>query len=305
MRRVGFATLLAVGLVTAASAQVKLELKFPEGEKRTVVETTRVAQTLTIAGMNVETRAEGASTTEVAYGARRPDGNQPITETIKHVKLRLEVPGSEVDFDSDKPAPAVGGPLDQVIESLKASKGVSYTILLSPQNKVAGVEGLDKVVQNLPPAVAESLKSEYSPEKVKQAAEQAYSVLPAEPVKKGDRWSRTEVMNLGAGQQFVLEAFYEYEGPVEKGGKTLDRIAYSVGSVKYQLEPNSPLPLQVANSDLKIDSSGGAILIDRERGAVVERTSKMRVIGPMTFDVMGMQIPGKLDVTIESTRVPK
>ena len=135
---------------------------------------------------------------------------------------------------------------------------------------------------------------------LKREANQAREVLPDKPVNKGDRWQRTVVMDIGAGQSLTFETYYNYGGTVQKDGKTYDKIESFIGGVTYSLDPNSPIPLKLLKSDLKIDSSMGTILFDQEKGQVAESSSTTRITGPMTFSVNGQELPGKVDLTLET-----
>jgi hypothetical protein len=56
----------------------------------------------------------------------------------------------------------------------------------------------------------------------------------------------------------------------------------------------------VVKSDLKIESSKGEILFDREEGVVVERSDVTRMKGTMDFKAGDQDIPGMLDLTLDS-----
>jgi hypothetical protein len=73
------------------------------------------------------------------------------------------------------------------------------------------------------------------------------------------------------------------------------------------MDPNATSPIKVSKSDLKIASSAGSILFDRDKGQVVEKSSKTQIKGDMTFDVNNMELAGKLDLTLEnkSTQLPE
>jgi hypothetical protein len=58
--------------------------------------------------------------------------------------------------------------------------------------------------------------------------------------------------------------------------------------------------LKVTKSDLKVESSAGTILFNREGGHVVSAKGKIHIKGPMTFTAAGQEIPGELDLTIET-----
>jgi hypothetical protein len=72
--------------------------------------------------------------------------------------------------------------------------------------------------------------------------------------------------------------------------------------VKLKVDPDSQLPAKVTKSDLKAESSDATILFDREAGRVVEARGKLHVKGSMTLSAMGQDIPGELDLTIETNQ---
>ena len=88
---------------------------------------------------------------------------------------------------------------------------------------------------------------------------------------------------------------------MQKDGRTLDKISATTTSVVYALDPDPNAPFTVTKSELKIASSKGELLFDREKGQFVSNTASMRIVGDMTFSIMGMELPGKLDLTMEST----
>ena len=46
------------------------------------------------------------------------------------------------------------------------------------------------------------------------------------------------------------------------------------------MDPNSPSPLKVTKSDLKVESGDGTILFDRDGGKVVSTKGKIHIKGP-------------------------
>jgi hypothetical protein len=128
------------------------------------------------------------------------------------------------------------------------------------------------------------------------------SRLPEKPVKVGDRWQRTEVMDIGSGQTLTYEVYYEYAGTVEKAGKTLDKIAILAGEVKYAVA-DGPLPFKVTSSDLKVDSSMGYLLFDRAAGLIVELNDRQKISGPLTLNINGMDLPSTVELTLESSSI--
>jgi hypothetical protein len=259
-------------------------------------------QVLTIAGMDVESSADVATSTTSVTGKPDADGTIRIRETIDAITAHLSLPGDmKVDFDSDKPDAKNDNPdLQSLIDLWRALKGASYTVVLDKDHKLTGIEGAEQLLAKAPAGLAAAIKSRVSQENLKRDVDRARKVLPDKPVNKGDRWQRTEVMDIGAGQKLTFQAYYQYAGTVEKDGKTFDKIDSFVGEVTYSLDPDSPLPLKLVKSDLKVDSSTGAVLFDREKGQVVNTTSTTRITGPITFSVNGQELPGKVDLTLDT-----
>ena len=56
----------------------------------------------------------------------------------------------------------------------------------------------------------------------------------------------------------------------------------------------------MTKSDLKVESSEGTILFDREQGCVVESRDKTQIKGSMTFSAGGMELPGQLELSIQT-----
>ena len=300
MQRRSLACLLtALCLASAAMAQVKLEWKRPEGTS-TLRTTTKTHQVLTLAGMAIETDAESASTSRLTTGKPAPDGTVRVEEKSEALSIRLSLPGVKVDYDSAKPDAKQDNPQVQaMVEGWRALSGGSFTYVLK-DGKYVAVEGVEKILEKASPAAAASLQNELNPARLVREANEELGKIPDAPVKKGDRWMRTEVKNVGGGQTLTLETFYEYQGTVEKGGKTLDKIGIYTGTVKYAQDPNVPSPLKHVSSDLKVESSIGTLLFDREAGMLVESSSTIRITGPITFEANGMPLAGKVDLTMES-----
>jgi len=116
----------------------------------------------------------------------------------------------------------------------------------------------------------------------------------------GHSWERTDKLALGNGQTFTFRKRYEYAGTEKRGDAMLDKINVKTSEVKYEMDPNSPSPLKVLKSDLKIESGDGFILFDREAGCVAVSKGKTQVKGPMTFQSGGQEIPGELDWTLDT-----
>jgi hypothetical protein len=306
LRSVLPSALVVACLAAPGMAQVKLELKHPEGSKATYKKTTKLHQVLTINGMEIPTDTDSVATTTEEVGKRTAEGKLPITETTAALKAQIDLPGGmNVTFDSANPdADKPDNPALASLQGIfKALVGTSYTVVLDKDGKVAAIEGAEKVLDkagDLDPMVLEQLKARFSAEKLKKEREQEHNVFPDILVRTGEPWERTEVMDIGGGQTFTFKKRYEYQGTTEQGGKALDKISAKNTDVTYAMEANAANPAKVNKSDLKIASSDGEILFDRQAGKVVKRQTKTRITGDMTLEINGMEFPTKLDLTIET-----
>jgi len=179
---------------------------------------------------------------------------------------------------------------------------MSYTVVLDEQNKVKAVEGTESLLEKadkLSDMAKQSVRSRLNPQHLKEQFEERHANLPDVLARAGEPWERTEKVDLG-GQTLTFHKKYEYAGTDKLGGKTLDKINVKTLDVKYAMDPNSASPLKVTKSDLKVESGDGTILFDRDAGAAVSTKGKIRIKGSMTFDAGGQELPGELDLTIET-----
>jgi hypothetical protein len=305
MRRAALVLALLALTVSAANAQVELKPRLLEG-KSTARQNVRFQQMLTLAGMDIPTKADVTMTMTTGIGPRAADGTVRMAQTMDRMQVKLDLPGGvNLEFDTEKPTPTSPlAELQPMVEAWAAMKGATYTIVLDADNKVKAVEGLDKIGAGLSPAAQEALKGDLSAESIRRETTESLTLFPTTPVKVGDRWQRTQVLNIGNGQTLTFENYYEYQGTVQKDGKTLDKISVFAGAVTYAMTPGAGSPLTVTRSALTIDGSTGTLLFDRERGQVVESTTSSRIVGPMTFSINGMDLEGKLELAMEMATTP-
>jgi hypothetical protein len=299
---------MVAGLASPATAQVKLEYKFPEGMSATYRTTSKTHQILTIAGMNLETGAEASAVTSNTVGKRNADGTLPVGQKVESLKIQLDLPGGiNISFDSANPDAKIEAPqLAFLGEAFKTLVGLSYTVVLDEHNRVKAVEGMEKVtakLEGIDPQAANLIKGRLKVESIKRSFEMVHTNLPDILVRQGEPWERTEVMEIDGGQTLTFKKRYEYLGTVEQGGRTLDKIDVKALEVSYAMDPDADSPLRPEKSDLKIDSSDGTLLFDREAGTIVERKGKTRIKGDITFTANGQELPSQLDLTIDSATV--
>jgi hypothetical protein len=300
--RRAIACLALVGFLTpSAFAQVKLEYKFTEGSKTRAKTTIKSREVISIGGNDNETVAESDVTGTRSVEKHGPDGDLAVNQRLDSIQIHLATSGVEYDFDSNNPGAAdANSPLKIVGDILKVLAGSSYTVVVDAKGQFKSVEGTEKVLEKAKenPQVEEAIKSRFSADFMKKEFEEEYGNLPKVLAREGESWEATESHDLGAGQTLTFRRQFEYRGTIEKNGKTLDKIAVKTLEAAYTVEPDRGLPFTAGKSELKISSTQGTILFDRELGQVVERNAEDRFAGDVAFKANDMELPGKLDITL-------
>jgi hypothetical protein len=308
---VGVVAAVGVGLLTMAAApsaraQVKLEYKFPEGKTLTYKSTVKMNQVMTLGGMEIPTEAEETVVASQSHGKRAGDSTLPIREKVESHRTELTIPGGiQITYDTKDPNAKIDNEELKFLEDVfKLAGDITYTVVLDGKDQVKAVEGTEKLLERaekLDPKVRSTMRGELQADKLKKKFEQSHANLPDVLARPGEPWERTEILTAG-GWEFSFRKKYEYAGTEKKGDKTLDKITARVLDVKMIQEPNDDAPLQVPKSDLKVESSDGSFLFDREAGCIVEARGKLHIKGSATYKIMDQEIPGELDITFETTQ---
>ena len=72
------------------------------------------------------------------------------------------------------------------------------------------------------------------------------------------------------------------------------------GPVAQSVRAGATGPLKVKDSELKPVKSAIEVLFDKQLGQIVKVKSMVQIKGSMTFEANGMELPGKLDLTMEN-----
>jgi hypothetical protein len=298
--------IVVVGLILCcaglARGQVTLASKLIEGSKYHLELETKLSQTLTLAGQDIETSSDSRSVTRVAVGRRDAATGRIVAEhQVESLQVTIGTEGMEYRFDSANPDDRGSSPLEIVRDIHKALAKRLTRITHDAQGRVEKVESEMVILGSVPEEVRALVKDQLDPEQLKRAANDEIDQIKSEPLQPGDAWQRTTTANFGSGQIMTFKTEFTYVGPWEKDGRTLEKISSKVIEVDFGLQ-NSPLPFTVKDSKLTAPESAGTVLFDRQRGQIVESTAKMRITGGMTFVVNNADLPATLDLKIESNQ---
>ena len=287
-------------------AQVKLEFKFPEGQSLTYKTTSRTRQLLTLMGGMEKVSVLRETTLSTRFvGKCRDDSTLPIKETNQFLRAEYTVPdGIKFNLDSSDPNIRIDNPqLAFLADVFKLKNSVAYTVVLDNQRKVKAIEGTEKLkekAEQLADSIArEEFECAMDVDRLRTKFEQTLRILPDVPAHAGESWERTEQLEIN-GKTFTVRKKYEFVGTEKKGDKILEKINQRLLDVKYDTDANEKLPLKVARSGLKIQSSEGTILFDREEGHITSANQKVQFKGNMTFSGAGVDQTGEFDLTFDT-----
>ena len=153
----------------------------------------------------------------------------------------------------------------------KLESAIAYTVVLDKESKVKAIEGIEKLNEGaakLDSAIArEEFENEIGTDRLKMKFEQSIHNFPDGPTRTGEPWERTELLEIN-GKTFTVRKKYEYRGTEKKERQDPreDQFQGARGQVRPGTKGN--LPVKVVKSDLKVESSEGTILFDREEGVL-------------------------------------
>lgn len=286
------------------SAAETLQVKYVPNSRERFQTEQKTEQVLTIAGQKVETKSSTFQVSEQSIGAAAADGSLEVVEKLVVLQSEVKFPGGlAINFDSaNADKPAENPLLEPLVRVLRVVSQTPITFVIDGDRKPKEVK--------FPPTAGELVGPEYKSffdaDRRKKAFSQALGYLPDGPANVGDKWERTIETDLGSSQLLTVVQEYEMKEPVEKDGRRLHRIVSRAKTVTYSMDPNSPSPLKVSQSDLKPTASEGEILFDAVRGLAESKKSKVRIEGTLTLVFNGNDLPGTLDLTISdnTTRQP-
>ena len=124
--------LAAAGWAVPAQAQVRLEAKHTEGTKQVLHTNMKVKQTLTLAGMNIDTDSDRFVISSTQVGKKDADGKLRVDVKTDKLSVNLKLPGGiTMTFDSDDPNRKADNPmLEPFLELMRAAVNVRTTTLL-------------------------------------------------------------------------------------------------------------------------------------------------------------------------------
>jgi hypothetical protein len=292
-----------VGLIAPAFGQesgTKLQWKFEKGKTFYQEMKTTTDQTMKVMGSDIKQKQEQTfifSWTPV----EEKDGNWDIKQKIEAVKMRIEIGGQPIEYDSTKE----GQTSTALSDFFKQLVGSEFTLTVNKDFKVTAIKGREEFLKKLTganPQMESLLKQILSEEALKQMADPTFAAIPNAVKKVGESWEKTSTLDMGPIGKYENAYKYTYKGPDKD--KKLDKIEVET-TLKYT--PPAPtavgggLPFKIVSATLASKNAGGTIAFNAEKGRVEESNMKVDLSGDLKIEIGGQATDVKLDQTQTTT----
>jgi len=267
----GLAALAMALLPGLAPAQTTLHYKFKQGDKLPYSTVSDAVGSMTFGGADVEFKFKMSADAALSVVKVESDGSARVRVKVGRVKISLESPTANGEFDSASKEDAEGEGVNALLAKIGkqlASLDVAFTV--APDGRASDIElpkakkmkggggGLDKMFGDL-----------FTPEQLLEAFN--LPSLPKDAVSKGDTWEEKKTVGTPVGK-ISAGVKYKYEGQVDKGGKKLEKLGF-IPSLKGKVgAADAKMPFKV---NIKSSKGKGVAYFDNQAGRLVESTNEV------------------------------
>jgi hypothetical protein len=292
----------------APGDKVELKWKFEKGKPFYEEMTTKTQQDMKVMGMEVKQTQDQTFYFSWAFKEEDKDKNTVVTQKIEGVKLKIDVAGNPISFDSTNPTSTNTA----LAEFFKNLVNTEFKLTLDKDMKVIKVDGREDFLKKLTQANSSMealLKRILSDEALKQMADPTFGIAPPKPVAKGESWTRVNTLSLGPIGSYKSEYKYTYEGQDDKN-KDLAKIKIDL-TLTYQppTETGETLPFKIKAADLKCKNAKGSALFDIKKGRLEKSEQSLELEGTLDIEIGGMStkvdLKQKQDTTVTTSDQPQ
>jgi hypothetical protein len=303
VRKVRWLVALAlVSLMAPAFAQdsgTKLAWKFEKDKTFYQEMTTKTDQTMKVMGSDI--KQTQVQTFYFSWTPVKQDGdNWEVKQKIEGVKMRIEIGGTPIDYDSTKEAPTSTA----LSDFFKQLVGSEFTLTVDKNFKVIKIEGREAFLKKLTGTNQQMealLKQILSEDALKEMADPTFAAIPNKEVKKDDKWKKDSKLDMGPIGKYETTYEYTYEGP-DKDKKNKIKVETTMKYVPPDEKVASGgLPFKIKSATLASKNAGGTILFDADKGRVDESNMKVELSGELKIEIGGVDTQVKLDQTQNTT----
>jgi hypothetical protein len=273
-----------------APETVRLGMHFVKDKTFYQEQTTRTDQTLKLMGTDVVQKQEQTFYFSWTPTGQEQDGSWTLKQRVEGVKLRVDIGGNVVEYDSttgaQKGAPALA-------EFFKELVGSEFTVRVDRNKRVleADAGNLADRLGKANPQSAALLKQILTRDALRQMSESAFGPLPAKAVAAKDRWTRERTLSVGPIGTYRTAEECLYVGTIRRNGEEVHEVTVT-SSVEHAPpgdgQGEAPaLPFRVKKADLKSGKQDGGVVHYDTTGRLLDAETRLRITGSLTIEIGG------------------
>lgn len=253
--RTGIKAAVLLGAFTALAlpcAAAELKLKWQPGKRYIFESSSNSSTKLPLPGAGVM-ESNGKMTMRLNNDVKPFEGGVKVGYGFSAIKMRQEMQGIVMEFDSEDPAKG-GGLIAQILKPLV---DVKFDAVYDKKGALVEVTGLDKLQVAGQMGVGKA--------ELRAMAEQSSQFLPKKAVVPGDTWSADVKMPMGSiGGDLALTYSFKFEEIVKKDDREVARISIT-GKMNDAVKEGGEEVLKVEAKKVS-----GTMLFDIELGQPLE-----------------------------------
>lgn len=259
---------------------------------------TNTTQKMKVMGQDVTQVQEQKFYIEWTPLAPDKEGNFRVEQKIKAVKMKIDIGGNQILFDSTIPPDKQ--PKNPMTDFFNALLKQKLTFVISPNLDIKAIEGREDFIKSLSetnPAIKTLLDTIMSESALKQMAEPTWWAVP-----RGEKtWTKSSTLKLGPIGDYDTKFTFTDEGP-EGSNKEKEKVKIDA-DLKYSAPPKDRTGLPFTIKSAKLESKGGTgeAIFDRATGRIASSKLTMQLEGTLQIEVGNMATDISLNQTQTST----
>jgi len=289
-----------------APDKVNIAWKFEKDKKVYQEMVTKTTQNMKV--MNQEVNQTQEMTFFFVWDLRDEDKDKSMTlgQKIDGVKLRIEIAGNQITYDSTNPASAN----TTLAEFFKNLVGSEFKLTLDKDMKVTKVEGRDEFLKKLGQSnqmMEPLLKKVLNENALKQMADPTFGMVPGKPVGVGESWTRETKLDLGPIGSYKNTYKYTLES-VDPQGVAKIKVEMNL-NYEAPVDVGEGLPFRIKSAKLASKDSGGSITFDTNKGRLDKSDLRIKLEGDLEIEISGqtskVEIKQDQNTTISTSDSPQ
>ena len=277
-------------ITSCKSGSETVDLKFQLGKGGKYEYATNMDMTMNQMGMQAKTKMGVTYLFEVVGDSA---GWKQLSSTIQRVTMDVDGMGMNMSFDSDKPSADTAGPMGVTAKMFTAMKGGKFSFTMNEKGEVGSVSGIQEMVAKMlsgnPNAeqMLASMQQTFSEENFKQNVQQSFAIYPDKPVKVGESWKKSMVMQ---NQGMTIKSDNTYTLESVKGDDAAIKVASNLSSDSTAVQGVAIKVSGTSNGNMNFHVPTG-----------LATSGKVNMNMDMKMNAQGQEMPMKMDMIITIT----